>query len=977
MRRTLALAALLLSLAFIVPARAATWIYDQNASRIDDRIEATQTHGLAWAFEDHDVTKRALIGVFAGVPLAYAIYVGYDHAPTAADASALSTLGLAVVHPYHSINYIRAQATFTQIQAITALPGVTRIESIPMFYADNHYGSRVLRARDSRGLAASQNYVLFPSARQELGLDGRGVVIGILDTGVNDAPDSVVASYPGHESVVGKFLGGGNFYAGNPLLNTASNQSLDPSDHGGTGSEYHATHVAGTAMGTGGPGGFFAGVAPAARLVDCKVLSDAGAGFGASDGVQWCIDNRNTVWPGTAGTPDTIYRGVQVLNMSLGCLQCTSDGTSADEAMVNAAVDAGITVCIASGNDGNVNGISDPAGAAKCIAVGASDHHLTLGRSDDTVTDFSNEGPRTDDGDSDKSDEMKPSIVAPGAGIVSANGDPTTDGTSYKVLNGTSMATPHAVGCVALIKQANPALTPLEIRAILQNTAEHNITSVKGVRPNDPFGVDANYNPGCGWGLIDVYAAAKEALNSSTGVQVTQFRPVPRPPDGAIDVRWITQREFPFLGFDVYRAPDVGGAPGGFTRINLAQVAPAGHSNIQGASNRTPYLFTDSDPSLTIGQTYWYRVAWVDGGSVSHFEPPAPALFGARPALATAYYSLTHNAVGNDLFIRVGTSFKYDTHHPDFFRTGLPESAEDSTAVLVSPGNPASSTIGNVQHFWSMRFASGDGAEIELPPSPFHPWFLNVAEGGYLNRNGRVNSFSVFVNDTPGSPTGTTYVTDSNTPQQTTEGQETTLWIPAQGTLAVEFAAVSAAPEAGGVRITVTLRNPESGALARVYRSERDDFDSRVLATADPIRISGSSFSWLDPQATDQSTTFYWIEVRRGDGSTVWNGPVSATAIRFTRLEVPGPNPARSTASMSYAIGSDAAGTGPARVTVTVHDVQGRLVRRIAEGPRPVGRYRVTWNLEDESHTRVPGGVYFVSLEAGLRREMARVVVVR
>ena len=109
---------------------------------------------------------------------------------------------------------------------------------------------------------------------------------------------------------------------------------------------------------------------------------------------------------------------------------------------------------------------------------------------------------------------MKPSVVAPGAGIVSADGDPTTDGTFYKVLNGTSMACPHVAGCVAVLKQANPSLTPLQIRTILQNTAEHNIPTVKNGgadRPNDPFGVDPNYDPGCGWGLVDMYAAANAA----------------------------------------------------------------------------------------------------------------------------------------------------------------------------------------------------------------------------------------------------------------------------------------------------------------------------------------------------------------------------------------------------------------------------------------------------------------------------------
>ncbi len=236
-----------------------------------------------------------------------------------------------------------------------------------MVYLVNHYGSRVVRARDSRGLSKSQNYALFPSARQELGLDGTGVVVGVLDTGVNDAIDLVNPGFPGHESVRGKFLGGGEFYFGNSLFNTGLNESENPQDHGAVASSYHATHVAGSAIGTGGVTGFFAGVAPQARLVDCKVLSDGGAGFGSADGVEWCIFNKDNTWGLTGG--DLIYAGIDVLNLSLGGLDA-SDGTDAGSLMINAAVDAGLVCCIATGNDEAQNHISSPAAADRAPTTG-------------------------------------------------------------------------------------------------------------------------------------------------------------------------------------------------------------------------------------------------------------------------------------------------------------------------------------------------------------------------------------------------------------------------------------------------------------------------------------------------------------------------------------------------------------------------------------------------------------------------------
>src|ERR1044072_4384206 len=80
----------LLMLAAAAPARA--WLYDQNHNRIDDRIEAVHTQGLAAAYENGDVTKRMLIGVAAGPPVTFRVYVGYDHHPTNLHAHAGHTL---------------------------------------------------------------------------------------------------------------------------------------------------------------------------------------------------------------------------------------------------------------------------------------------------------------------------------------------------------------------------------------------------------------------------------------------------------------------------------------------------------------------------------------------------------------------------------------------------------------------------------------------------------------------------------------------------------------------------------------------------------------------------------------------------------------------------------------------------------------------------------------------------------------------
>jgi subtilisin family serine protease len=965
--------------------RTADAYVDLNLNRIDDRIEHVHDNGWNAAFVDDDPAKRMVIGVESPAAIVYAIYVGYDHKPNAADQLTLAGTGVPMMWPFVYVDYIESRATWAQVQLITALPGVSRVEAVPVEYATNHYGSRVVRARDSRGLKASENYALFPSVRQELGFDGTGVVVAILDTGVNDEQSDVWPNYPGHEALKGKFLGGGEFWCGQPACATANNQSTNPQQNGDAGLGYHATHVAATAIGTGGPGGYFSGVAPGARLVDCKVLSDAGASVGGSNrGIEWCIANKNTLWAGQP--PGSIWQGIDVVNMSLGSTECTTTGQSngLGSTLVNTAVDAGLVMVIATGNDDATECIASPAAADKSIAVGAIGHRRTLDRSDDGVTGFSNEGPRDDDGDADHKDEMKPNVVAPGDGIISADGDPRlTDGNDYTQASGTSMATPHVAGCAALVLQANASLTPLALRTILENTADHRIPSDKGPFRTYALSTDPNYDPGSGMGSVDVYAAVMEALNSTSGVQVIQIHGIARPNDGAIDVRWVTQREYPFLGFRLYRAPDVNNAPGAFAPIGGGPIPPSpdGDPVIQNDDNRTPYLFVDSDPTLTLGQKYWYRADWIDLLSSAHPEPPAQVVYGTPARVATAYYSIAHDAVDNDLLVRVGVDRNYDPGtlgQADFEVLGAGENGQDSSVVVITDP-PGGTSVGEVDHFWSVGFTDEDGVGDFFPPRSLAPWFLYVLDGGFVNTNGRITSFSLFVNDFPGSPSGTTYYTNHQPmPQSTYEGGvvPAIVWMPEQPTVAVEVVTFRAAAEAGAVRITLELAREPAGARASVFRSSTSDFATRQLLTPVPLPFAGAAFTFLDDAAQAGVAYHYWVQVREADGTTFMNGPVSVTPGAMTFAAAPRPNPVSSGATFEYAVGSDVALAGPVRVSLRLYDLQGREVKLLRDTSQGQGRYRVDWNGTGESGQRLAAGVYLMRFRAGAVSRTQPVVVV-
>lgn len=286
------------------------------------------------------------------------------------------------------------------------------------------------------------------------GYKGAGIGVAVIDSGI--APHSAIG-----DRVVARV----NFVSNEPGV------SGDPFGHG--------THVAGMIGGAGAAASrvttaYTGGSAPAVRFVDVRVLGRTGQGY-TSDvlaGIDWVVANRAKY-------------GIRVINLSLGHPVAESSATDPLCVAVERAVRAGIVVVASAGNYGQtttganvLGGITSPGNAPNAITVGALDTKGTTDRSDDIVAAYSSRGPTAIDL------QVKPDLVAPGTRLVSLEANASyiaktypqwhvagTGTNAYLRLSGTSMAAAVVSGGAALLLNAEPELSPAQVKVVLQTGA--------------------------------------------------------------------------------------------------------------------------------------------------------------------------------------------------------------------------------------------------------------------------------------------------------------------------------------------------------------------------------------------------------------------------------------------------------------------------------------------------------------------------
>ncbi len=401
------------------------------------------------------------------------VIVDFDHPPTIEDQEMLEReVDFRTQFRYHLIDSIAGRVAVDDIVEMSDLPGVVLIE------LDGILTIQMNDVNDIHGI---------PMIWEDTGYTGKGSVVSIIDTGIDSEHvglDDMDDDNSTNDSKVIAFYDAVN----NPdKTNGTEVKAYDDQGHG--------SHCAGITAGTGAPTFEYVGVAPQAQLVGVKVLDAGGSGSFATvmAGMQWTVDKRH----------DFNIRAASMSLGGFGLIEWTSSEEESVNRMANEMVRSGVALFIAAGNSAVSAQIGTPGSAEDVITVGALDK-------DTSIAVYSSQGP-TEEG------RVKPNIAFVGSSVMAPEAN---SGDGYVGYSGTSMATPGAAGLAALMYQANPDLSPFDIRNIMQETSTYR--QCHYMLANEPCAEDLipknRQNNVYGHGHVEGLPALLEAANYVYGL---------------------------------------------------------------------------------------------------------------------------------------------------------------------------------------------------------------------------------------------------------------------------------------------------------------------------------------------------------------------------------------------------------------------------------------------------------------------------
>jgi len=399
---------------------------------------------------------------------------------------------------FYIVNAVLVKGGWEIAETLAARPDVARVEGNPQIQNSLPQPGAALEAPLQPDAPATIEpgiaYTNAPDVWAE-GFTGQNLVIGSADTGVRWTHNALKPQYRGWNGSTAdhNFNWHDSIHTGGGICGPNSPVPCDDF--------FHGSHTTGTAIGTDG-GANQIGMAPGAKWIACRNMDQ---GVGTPARYIECMEFFLAPTPVGGGQGDPTKAPDVTIN-SWGCP--VSEGCSVNtlQAAVEAQAAAGIMMVVAAGNAGSAcsTTIDPPSFYDASYTVGA------LNTGTDTAASFSSRGPVTVDG----SNRIKPDIAAPGTNTRSAS---NSSDSAYTLASGTSMATPHIAGAVALLWSAHPELqNQIDASQTVLNDAAHFISSTQcgpAGPPNSVFG----------WGRVDILAAVDSVMADTVTITKAQY----------------------------------------------------------------------------------------------------------------------------------------------------------------------------------------------------------------------------------------------------------------------------------------------------------------------------------------------------------------------------------------------------------------------------------------------------------------------
>jgi len=773
------------------------------------------------------------------------------------------------------------------------------------------------------------------------GFTGQGVIIGMCDTGVDYE----------HPALAGKWTG--------YWLDVINGQPLPYDDMSGT---WHGTHCMGTILGGDGLGPFSEdiGVAPGAEYVAAKMLNSGGSGTydQCAQGLQFMADLKDSVdikavsnsWGGSNGA-DTFFYPITRTYVAIGILPI-----------------------FANGNNGTAPAC--PGSYSNVIGVGATDIN-------DDIAGFSNPGPAPNippfnDPSTWLRDDwnlIKPQISAPGVNIRSAKGDGSG---GYHNLNGTSMATPHVCGAVAILCQKNPNLDPFMLYDIFLDNVDEPPQGAP--YPNNDYG----------WGRLNVW----QSLNGTPTINQPWIsllqRTITDPPPGGNNNGLLEPGE---TGEMVVTIKNVGGAnaysttgvlesydnyitindesylfgnlvpdqtasnsgnpfillvhnltpPGHKAKIGLVLHADGDSANFDDTLYYTIQIGTPPPPTVIYEDDFEYgsgidsfSIYWVPTGNWnwSTQESHSPSHSAYSGAVSDNAYTFTlRNAVDLSGFSNPQLSI----WHMYNFDRGI---FMDDASILVSTDGGS-----NWSNLWTYNWIGGNS-------QPWTEETFNIPAGSNVLIRFNIDGYEFFQDYTDW------YIDDfkffTPTDNEPPYFANTTVW--PDTSFVGPFPVQSKITDESGIDVAHLNYRVNAGSWQQLNMTPQGNDIYAATIPAQSLNDTIDYYLWARDRWTDPNSGADPIGAP-DDGYYSFRIGVfgvreqSAKTISFMPLSS---NPAKGVIKVAFSVPQEM------DVNLVVYDVLGRNVRTLLNGKVKAGTHEIRWDRKDDLNRNVAAGIYFL-----------------